>query len=129
MTGGGRLIRCAGVGVLDCPPENVLVKDRLGPGKMLLVDTVRGEVVDDEKLKEFYAGREPYGEWLDRSLVRLQDLRIPNCKVPSYTADELTRLAKAFGYSYEPVNGICHLYPSDAADDHHLLHSCCRPLH
>ena len=87
-------------------PDNILVKDRLRPGKMLLVDTVKGEVVDDEKLKEYYASREPYGEWLDRNLVQLQDLKIPNCKVPSYTADELTRLEKAFGYSYEQINVI-----------------------
>ena len=106
ITKDGRMILSSEVGVLDCPPENVLVKDRLRPGKMLLVDTVRGEVVDDEKLKEFYAGREPYGEWLDRSLVELKDLKIPNCKVPDYTPDQLTRLEKAFGYSYEQVHEI-----------------------
>ncbi len=73
-------------------PENILVKDRLRPGKMLLVDTVKGEVVDDEKLKEFYASREPYGEWIDRNLVQLKpDLKIPNVKVESYTGDQLTR--------------------------------------
>ena len=44
-----------------------IFKDRLRPGKMLLVDTVKGEVVDDEKLKELYASREPYGEWIDRN--------------------------------------------------------------
>ena len=106
ITKDGRMILSSEVGVLDCPPENVLVKDRLRPGKMLLVDTVKGEVVDDEKLKETYASREPYGEWLDRNLVQLRDLKIPNCKVPSYTPDELTRLEKAFGYSYEQVNEI-----------------------
>ena len=56
---------------------------------MLLVDTVKGEVVDDEKLKEYYASREPYGEWIDRNLVQLKDLKIPNIKVPSYTGEEL----------------------------------------
>ena len=100
------MILSSEVGVLDCAPDNILVKDRLRPGKMLLVDTVKGEVVDDEKLKEYYASREPYGEWLDRNLVQLQDLKIPNCKVPYYTADELTRLEKAFGYSYEQINVI-----------------------
>lgn len=71
---------------------------------MLLVDTVKGEVVDDEKLKEFYASREPYGEWIDRNLVELARLKIPNVKVESYTGDQLTRLQKVFGYKYEDVN-------------------------
>ena len=73
---------------------------------MLLVDTVKGEVVDDEKLKETYASREPTANGWTANLVQLRDLKIPNCKVPSYTSDELTRLEKAFGYSYEQVNEI-----------------------
>ena len=87
-----------------------MVKDRLRPGKMLLVDTVKGEVVDDEKLKELYASREPYGEWIDRNLVQLSGLKIPNVKVESYTGEQLTRLQKVFGYKYEDVNTmiLCH---------------------
>ncbi len=104
ITKDGRMILSSEVGVLDCEPDNILVKDRLRPGKMLLVDTVRGEVVDDEKLKEYYASREPYGEWIDRNLVQLSDLKIPNCKVPAYTNDELTRLQKVFGYKYEEIS-------------------------
>jgi glutamate synthase (ferredoxin) len=104
ITKDGRLILSSEVGVLDLPAEEVLRKDRLRPGKMLLVDTVKGEVVDDETLKEYYAGREPYGEWIDRNLVQLSSLKIPNCKVPSYSDDELTRLQKAFGYRYEDIN-------------------------
>ena len=73
---------------------------------MLLVDTVKGEVVDDEKLKEYYASREPYGEWIDRNLVQLKSLKIPNIKVPSYTGEELTRLQKVFGYKYEEVKDL-----------------------
>ena len=106
ITRDGRVILSSEVGVLDCPPENVLVKDRLRPGKMLLVDTVKGEVVDDEQLKEAYAAREPYGEWIDRCLVQLSSLKIPNRKVPSYTAEQLTRLEKAFGYSYEQIHEL-----------------------
>ena len=49
---------------------------------MLLVDTVKGEVVDDEKLKEYYASREPYGEWMDRNLVQLKDLQDPQHQDP-----------------------------------------------
>ena len=106
ITKDGRMILSSEVGVLECDPENILVKERLRPGKMLLVDTVKGEVVDDEKLKELYASREPYGEWIDRNLVRLKDLKIPNIKVPSYTGEELTRLQKVFGYKYEEIKEL-----------------------
>ena len=106
ITKDGRMILSSEVGVLPCEPENILVKDRLRPGKMLLVDTVKGAVVDDEKLKEYYAGREPYGEWIDRNLVELKNLKIPNTKVQSYTAEELLRLQKVFGYKYEEINSL-----------------------
>ena len=106
ITKDGRMILSSEVGVLPCAPDNILMKDRLRPGKMLLVDTVKGEVVDDEKLKEYYASREPYGEWIDRNLVRLKDLKIPNIKVPSYTGEELTRLQKVFGYKYEEIKEL-----------------------
>ena len=104
ITKDGRLILSSEVGVLDIPADEVVRKDRLRPGKMLLVDTARGELVDDESLKADYASREPYGEWLDRNLVNLADLKIPNERVPSHEHDELVRLQKAFGYQYEDVS-------------------------
>ena len=97
------LILSSEVGVLDIDPGKILIKERLHPGKMLLVDTVQGKVINDDELKEYYAGRQPYGEWLDSNLIELTDLKIPNQKVPSYTAEECRRLQKAFGYSYEEV--------------------------
>ena len=106
ITKDGRLILSSEVGVLDIPAEDIVRKDRLRPGKMLLVDTVKGELVDDETLKADYAGRQPYGEWLDRNLVNLADLKVPNRKVPSHSKEELIRLQKAFGYRYEDVNQI-----------------------
>ena len=104
ITKDGRLILSSEVGVLDIPAEEIVRKDRLRPGKMLLVDTARGELVDDESLKADYASREPYGEWLDRNLVNLADLKIPNERVPSHEHDGLVRLQKAFGYQYEDVS-------------------------
>ena len=106
ITQDGRLILSSEVGVLDIPADQVVRKDRLRPGKMLLVDTVKGELVDDDQLKADYAGRQPYGEWLDRNLVNLSDLKVPNQKVPSYSREELVRLQKAFGYRYEDLNTI-----------------------
>ena len=103
ITDDDTLILSSEVGVLDIAPEKILVKERLHPGKMLLVDTISGKVIGDDELKEIYAGRQPYGEWLDSNLIELSSLKIPNQKVPSYTAEECKRLQKAFGYSYEEV--------------------------
>lgn len=103
LTDDGRLILSSEVGVLDIPPQRVLQKSRLEPGKMLLVDTVEGRVVSDEELKEKYAARQPYGEWLDGNLVKLTDLPIPNRKVETASPEMRVRLQKAFGYTWEDV--------------------------
>ena len=70
---------------------------------MLLVDTVAGRVIDDDELKETYANKQPYGEWLDRNLLKLEDLKIPNERVPEYTKEERQRMQKAFGYTFESL--------------------------
>ena len=103
-----RLILSSEVGVLDLPEGQILRKDRLRPGKMLLVDLKRGAVLSDSEIKARYARREPYGEWLDSCLVELRDLKIPNCKVPQFTREQRARLQKAFGYTYEEYrSAIC----------------------
>ncbi|MCI6164842.1 MAG: glutamate synthase large subunit [Lachnospira sp.] len=101
VTNDGYLILSSEVGVLPVDESRIKIKDRLRPGKMLLVDTVKGELIDDEELKEKYATSQPYGEWLDNNLVHLHDLKIPNKKVPDHTKEERARLQKAFGYTYE----------------------------
>ncbi len=103
ITDDDRLILSSEVGVLDIDPAKILVKERLHPGKMLLVDTVQGKVIDDEELKEYYANQEPYGEWIDGNMIQLKELKIPNRDTVQYTKEECKRLQKAFGYSYEEV--------------------------
>ena len=103
ITDDDQLILSSEVGVMDIAPEKIVVKERLRPGKMLLVDTVQGRVIGDEELKEMYADRQPYGEWLDSNLIELKNLKIPNQLVPTYKPEDLKRLQKAFGYSYEEV--------------------------
>ena len=103
ITDDDQLILSSEVGVMDIAPEKIVVKERLRPGKMLLVDTVQGRVIGDEELKEMYADRQPYGEWLDSNLIELKNLKIPNQLVPTYRPEDLKRLQKAFGYSYEEV--------------------------
>lgn len=98
------LILSSEVGALDIPAEDIVVKDRLRPGKMLLVDTKAGKLIEDDDLKESYAHKQPYGEWLESNLIKLKDMRIPNARVERYQGDELTKLQKIYGYSYEDVN-------------------------
>ena len=101
ITDDGYMILSSEVGVLDIPASKIVQKERLHPGKMLMVDTVNRKVVSDDELKEYYASRQPYGEWLDSSLITLKELKIPNQRVESYTEEERARLLKAFGYTYE----------------------------
>ena len=71
--------------MLDIDPTKILVKERLHPGKMLLVDTVKGEVVDDEALKErLRFQHSPTASGWTSNLVQLKDLKIPNERVPEY---------------------------------------------
>ena len=98
-----RLVLSSEVGVLDIPPEKILRKSRLQPGKMLLVDTVRKKVITDEEVKSTLAQRQPYGEWLDQYLVTLEELPVPNKKVEAYSQGQRDKLYKAFGYTYEDI--------------------------
>ena len=106
ITSDDQLILSSEVGVLDIPAEKIVVKERLRPGRMLLVDTVKGKLIDDDELKESYAARKPYGEWLNNNLVYLKDINIPNVKVETYDKEERQRLQKNFGYTFEDLKRI-----------------------
>ncbi len=101
ITSDDNVILSSEVGVLDIPVEKIVKKERLRPGKMLLVDTKKGAVIEDENLKEHYSARRPYGEWIDTELIELKDLKIPNRRIEEFSQEERLRLMKAFGYTYE----------------------------
>ena len=103
ITDDDNLILSSEVGALPVPAEKIVCKERLHPGKMLLVDTVQGRLIDDDEIKEYYASRQPYGEWLDANLIRLKYLKVPNAKVEEHPRPEKRKLQKAFGYTYEDV--------------------------
>ena len=103
ITDDDNLILASEVGVLDFDPAKIIKKSRLEPGKMLLVDTKAGRVISDEELKERFALKQPYGEWLDQYLIDLKDLPIPNKKVEKNSQAVRDKLYKAFGYTYEDV--------------------------
>ncbi len=97
----GRLILSSEVGVLPLSEKHIVKKERIHPGKLLLVDTRQKRIILDKEIKEKYALSKPYGEWLDSRLVHLSELRIPNKKVPAIRGDQRKRLQKAFGYTWE----------------------------
>ena len=106
ITDDNRLILSSEVGVLDIDPSHIVKKSRLEPGKILLVDTKQKRLISDEECKRTYAERSPYGEWLDSNMLELQNLPIPNKKIPVHTQKMRDRLYKVFGYTYEDVNDI-----------------------
>jgi glutamate synthase (ferredoxin) len=116
LTDDDYLLLSSEVGVLDVPAEKIVKKSRLQPGRMLLVDTVRRELVDDAAIKSRYARQQPYGEWLDANLVYLKDLPIPNRRVEKYSQDMRDRLYKAFGYTYEEVKDAILPMARDGAE-------------
>ena len=101
ITDDDQVILASEVGAIDIDQSHVVKKERLRPGKMLLIDTVKGELVGDEELKLRYASRQPYGEWLDVQMVELKDLPIPNKGVPELTKKQRAQLQKTYGYTYE----------------------------
>ncbi|SEU33551.1 glutamate synthase (ferredoxin) [Lacrimispora sphenoides] len=101
ITDEDQMILASEVGAIDIEQSHVVRKERLRPGKMLLIDTVKGCLVSDEELKEYYAARQPYGEWLDSNLIELRKLPIPNIGVPAMNREERAKLQKTYGYTYE----------------------------
>lgn len=101
ITDDGYMILSSEVGAIDIDQTKIVKKDRLRPGKMLLVDTVEGKMISDEELKMRYAEKNPYGEWLDSNLVELSDLKVPNQAAPVLAKEQRLRLQKTYGYTYE----------------------------
>jgi glutamate synthase (NADPH/NADH) large chain len=89
------------VGVLDIPESKIIKKWRLQPGKMLLVDTEQGRIVDDDELKRTLATAKPYREWMSKCRLRLDDMPEPAPFAPSPVP--LLDRQQAFGYTQEDV--------------------------
>ena len=105
VTKSGLVILASEVGVLDLPADEIVRKDRLRPGRMLLVDTSEGRIIDDSELKEEIAGARDYAAWLRDNLVRLSDL--PAGAEPPQIGDaDRLRQQRAFGYTFEDLRMI-----------------------
>ncbi|MEZ4361002.1 MAG: glutamate synthase large subunit [Kofleriaceae bacterium] len=104
ITTDDRVILASETGVIDVPPERIRKKGRLQPGKMFVVDTIEGRVVDDDELKRDIAGRFPYGKWLAKNVFDLEQFASAAAETPPRHADdELGRLQRAFGYTDEDL--------------------------
>src|SRR5689334_10734567 len=95
------VVMASEVGVLDIPADRVLVKERLHPGKIFLVDTAQGRIIDDDEIKAQLAAEHPYGDWLRRNQVRLEDVAAAPVTESDH-ASVLTR-QQAFGYTHEDL--------------------------
>ena len=96
------VVMASEVGVLDIPPEDVVLKERLHPGQIFLVDTAQGRIIADEEIKESLAQQHPYAEWLQQHLVSIEDLpAAPPAPAPDH--DTILRRQLAFGYTREDL--------------------------
>src|SRR3954468_17546690 len=96
------VIMASEVGVLDIPAENIVVKERLHPGRIFLVDTSKGRIVADEEIKSELALAHPYEEWLKDNLIAIEDVpAAPYLPPPDH--DTVVRRQRAFGYTQEDL--------------------------
>jgi len=101
------VIMASEAGVLPIADEKIISKGRLQPGKMFLVDTQEGRIIDDHEIKESYAKRQPYEKWLRENIVDIRTLPVPK-KVPSLDEKTLLERQRTFGYTIEDLKIILH---------------------
>src|SRR5581483_5405040 len=99
------VIMASEVGVLDIPPERILHKGRLQPGRMFLIDTVQKRIIADEELKHKICGEKPYRLWLKENLMKLEDLPEPPA-VPEPDHQTMLLRQQAFGYTWEDLRVV-----------------------
>ncbi|MFI7035796.1 glutamate synthase large subunit [Microbispora rosea] len=105
VTDDGLVVLASEAGVLsDIPQEKVVRKGRLQPGRMFLVDTARGRIIEDDEIKAELAASEPYGEWLHAGLVRFEELPEREHEHPTHEA--LVKRQQTFGYTQEELRVI-----------------------
>ena len=105
VTKDGFVIMASETGVLEIDPANVAMKGRLEPGRMFLVDTEKGRIIDDAEIKEEIATRKPYRTWLTNNLHSLKDLPAPTTQPAGETTSCLQR-KQIFGYTLEDLKII-----------------------
>jgi glutamate synthase (ferredoxin) len=102
VTKDGLVVMASEVGVLDIPPEDVVIKERLHPGRIFLVDTAQGRIVSDDEIKRELASAHPYQQWLAENLVNIDDLPEPPY-LPRQSHESVRRRQHMFGYTQEDL--------------------------
>ncbi len=95
------VIMASEVGVLDVPASKVVLRGRIQPGRMFLVDTAAGRIVDDDEIKDGLAAQHPYGDWLAAGRIDLADLPVRRALTPQYS--RLVSFQRQFGYTEEEI--------------------------
>jgi glutamate synthase (NADPH) large chain len=114
VTDDGLVVLASEVGVIDVPADKVVRKGRLQPGRMFLVDTASGRIVDDDEIKDALAGEEPYAEWLDAGQIELDDLP-PRAMLTPQHASVVGR-QRLFGYTNEELRLILQPMAKDGIE-------------
>ena len=114
VTDDGLVVLASEIGVLDVEPSKVVRKGRLRPGKMFLVDTVEGRIIEDDEVKAELAASEPWDEWLDKGRIALADL--PDREHIVHTPASVVRRQRTFGYTEEEVRILIGPMAKNAAE-------------
>lgn len=102
VTTDDEIIMSSEAGVLNLPPEKIVKQDRLRPGRMLLIDMDKGQILDDQEIKSQIATQKPYHKWVEENMIRISSLPEPgNVKQPNH--DTILERQRAFGYTHEDV--------------------------
>jgi len=101
VTEDGFVILASEIGVSDISPDRIVRKGRLQPGKMFLIDTEQGSIIEDEQIKAEVASLEPWGQWLEQSRINLKDL--PEREHVRYSSTSVNRRQRVFGYTEEDL--------------------------
>lgn len=106
VTNDDRVIMASETGALPVDPAIIIEKGRLQPGKMFVVDMEAGRIISDEELKQQICSKQPYGDWLNKYKIRLEELPEPRIQFTHLEHDQIFKYQKAFGYTKEDLELI-----------------------
>ncbi|MEY3209089.1 MAG: hypothetical protein RL064_1120, partial [Bacteroidota bacterium] len=106
VTTDDRVIMASETGALPIDQSTIIEKGRLQPGKMFVVDMEAGRIISDEELKQTICSQQPYGDWLNKYKIRLEELPAPRIQFTHLEHDQIFKYQKAFGYTKEDLEHI-----------------------
>ena len=105
ITKDGLVVMASEIGVVDIPPEDIVEKGNLKPGKLLLIDTKEGRIISDDEIKNKAINRKPFAEWVDRNRITLKDIEVPR-DIRKINYESLYQKQLVFGYTEEELDKI-----------------------